>query len=230
MPHLLHSRDALIEAPEERGLRYVHPWPRPDGPQVPLRVTEVKDAGLDQILTYERKNLGSKELTTSDMIWHQESNAVVIVVGRIANNMVRVRGVVWPDTQEEIDGLEISGGLGTWVPVWQGWLTEWELPSELVNLTEMVDLTNIGNQHLDFMPETRKHNREPWGPTGKLPQTYSPMTSAFLKKQRQMMHALAAAGEVEDEEETGFPDAEQVKAEGMVDTVIPPKCPRFRVV
>jgi hypothetical protein len=163
------------------------------------------------------------------MIWHQESNVVAIVVQRVANNQVRVRGVVWPDTQEEADAFSRSRGLGTWVPVWQGWLLDWELPSEILNMTELVDMVAAGDDMLDLMPGTRASGRQPWAQEGMLnpAKMHTPQTSSFLAKQREMMHQLAAAGEIEDEEEFELPSEQDVKdAGGLIDTFVPIEPPK----
>lgn len=230
MSSLLLARDALIEAPEEWGLRYVHPFPRMDGPQVPIQVTEVVEGNPDQTLTYSRHNMkGSWDLVPTDMIWHQESNTVAIVVSRIDHKSCRVRGVVHPDTDEEREAFNTSGGKGIWLPVFQGWLIGWELPSELVNMTELVDMTLAGDDMLDLMPGTRASGRKPWTETGHLDprKMHTPATSRFLAKQRAMMQLLAQQGYIEDEEHVELPSVQDVKdAGGLIDTFLPIEPPK----
>ena len=224
------SRDALIEAPEEFGLRMIYPQPRTDAPQRPVQVLEVVDGYPDQLMTYSRVNLGgNEELTPSDIIWHQESNTLALVTSRIGHDQVMARGVVFPTTEEEFEAFQKSGGKGHWVCVFQGWLLDWELPSEMVNLVELIDMATVGDDIADLMPGTRASGRQPWGQTGQVDpdKMLTPKTSSFLKKQREMMQLLATEQKIEDEEHFELPTPEEVKdAGGLIDTFVPIEPPK----
>lgn len=221
-PYLERVRDALLDAPAEFGLRYVHPFPRVDGPQMPVRVTEAEESQDHYVLTYSRENLrGPVELVPTDVLWNIDTQLTALVVARISHTQCRVQALTMASEDRYLQALLRSKGVGTWVPVFQAWKPEWELPAEIANASELVELTDP--DVLDLFPNTRAENRRGWVAEGKLnPEKMPrPETSRFLRQQREAMQKLSRA--IPAEEETDLPSDEEMleSKDKVIRTTIP---------
>lgn len=225
MPRLDEVRDVLLEVPEAFGLRLYWPYPRMDGPQVPVLVKKVEIAAEDVKLHLDTRSMPKgASLVPSDVCWHQLTGTFMLVTTRIDFKTCRVEGLVFPEEEDAIRAFHESKGEGHWVCVGQGWKQGWELPPELKDATELVK-TNSPDVW-DLFPNTRKHDRVGgWVAEGRLDpdKMLSHKTSRFLQRQREAMTSLFA---VPDECSKipdfvlgqGEPDMEKGE---IVDTFIP---------
>lgn len=220
MARLDEVRDALIEAPAQFGIQFCYPQQRIGAPPGPVTVKEASIEGATVRLKYSRYKLRG-ELVPSDVIWHQESNVVALVIERIAGDEVRVMGLAAPETPEEKKAFLSSEGKGTWLAVFQAWKDGWSLPSELSRVSEMVDASNPEAWDAGQFKETRARGRMGgWAQQGLIDPSkmLSAKTSAFLARQKEAMMGLY---EIPDEKETPWPDGSDLEPGEVKVTNIP---------
>lgn len=220
MANLQDSLQALCASPEDAGLKLFVPLARTDAPPMPLEVTSVKLSGELVELSWQGivRCPSRFTLVPGDVIWHQLSNMVAMVMVRMDQKRVMAGALVAPTEEEEWRGLEQSGGgKGVWCVVAQAWRHDWELPKEMQTPT-IVDPT--APEAKDYIKGLR--HRDPWI---RDPARMSSKVRAFYRRQAKAMAEMADPSKW-DEPETQLPDPEQVEAEGVVKTFIPLEGPK----
>lgn len=193
MSRLDESRDALIEGYWRVGLEFFWPQQRinPHAPTAGVDVTEVAVGDQYHRLTYSRKGLKlSDYLARTDVLWHQSTNMLALVVHSIDMSRVVVRPLCGCDSEEEQKEFMVNEGRGRWVPVWQAWEEGWPIPKEIYDKVPR-DLSL--DAAIDFMPETREQNRAGWASTGAIDPNMPLSRSAkrYFKKARAAMERMA---------------------------------------
>lgn len=224
-PFLVRARDAMIEAPEHFGLRAFYPAHRPGGPQYPILVTDSVVTEDSALLTYSRRGVRSDhQLLPADILIHQLSSTIGIVINRVDLTHVRMNALAWSN-KEDRKIFFSSEGKGYWIPFGLGWLFGWDLPPEIQNLPEAIDVTDPDAP--DVVPGAR-HGRISWVREGRLDpdRMLSAATSRFLAKQREYFLEMSTG--IPDEEATEWPSVEEVKARKgeVIETTIPIEPPK----
>lgn len=214
-------------------LKLVYPAPRTSWCQMPLLVTKVTEGDPYQLIEYtvplrSRSDVKAK-LARTDVIWHDVSSVLALVIESPTRRTSRILPLIAPESEDEVDGFNRSGGKGTWLCVAQAWTQDWDVPKELYEgLPEVVDTSNP--QTLDLLPGQRESNRRAWQYEGKQDpwgesrffskQSFNPKQLEFFNKQTDALRRLFDA--TGDEGETDIlPKAEDIPPGEFRDSVVP---------
>jgi hypothetical protein len=227
MPPLNESLEALTAYPDARMLSLVYPMPRTSWCQDPIEVSEVQQGDPFQVITYKvpgrSRTDGRARLAKTDIIWHDCSNVLALVLETPTRRTARILPLIAPESEEEIEGFDRSGGVGVWACVAQGWFHEWDIPNELIQgLPELVDASNP--QALDVLPGQRKSNRRAWSYEGRQPdpwqQSMNARQMAFFQRQSDALRRLFNATGDEGESDI-LPKADEIEPGEYKDSVVP---------